>query len=359
MSERPPTLRTEALALARWTALLMGWVWLGAQGQRLGWSVASGVLPVALWWAIRGLLAHTDLPARLARPAIPLLGALTAGGAWLVGHAPAPATGHAALLVLAAVWAAWSACLEVPLARGACRRRWSGWPPLLAAALTALCTAGVPGVSDSLWAAPLVLLCTALLSRWAPAPAAQQLAPTAASTLPATAMGLMMGTLWLSNAWCSAAGVSPATVVLIHLGLMSALPALTRLDWVPRHLPTPWAARLPLALLALGAGVLLAGSSAANGLVGMGLLALAWSVHAGRHRAGVSRWAPHGAVALGWSLGGPALLLAVGWLSPTAGPAAQQIGYGFLGGAALVALLVSGWRATPPLPISLARSDSP
>ena len=54
-----------------------------------------------------------------------------------------------------------------------------------------------------------------------------------------------------------------------------------------------------------------------------------------------------------------AWLLAVGWLSPTAGPAAQQLGYGFLGGAALVALLVSGWRATPPLPISLARSDSP
>ena len=359
MSERPHTLRTEALALARWTVLLMGWVWLGAQGQRLGWSVASGVLPVALWWAMRGLLAHTDLPARLARPAIPLLGALTAGGALLVGHWPAPATGHAALLVLAAMWAAWSVCLEVPLARGACRRRWSGWPPLLAAALTALCTAGVPGVSDSLWAAPLVLLCAAVLSRWAPAPAAHHPALTAASALPATAMGLMMGTLWLSNAWCNAAGVSPATVVVIHLGLMAALPALTRFDLVPRHLPTPWAERLPLALLALGAGVLLAGSGAANGLVGMCLLALAWSVHAGRHRPGVSRLAPHFAVTLGWSLGGPALLLAVGWLSPTAGPAAQQIGYGFIGGAALLALLVSGWRSTPPLPIPLARSDSP
>jgi hypothetical protein len=172
-------------------------------------------------------------------------------------------------------------------------------------------------------------------------------------------MGLMMGTLWLSNAWCNAAGVSPATVVVIHLGLMAALPALTRFDLVPRHLPTPWAERLPLALLALGSGVLLAGSGAANGLVGMCLLALAWSVHAGRHRPGVSRLAPHFAVTLGWSLGGPALLLAVGWLSPTAGPAAQQIGYGFIGGAALLALLVSGWRSTPPLPIPLARSDSP
>ena len=53
MSERPRVFPPEALALARWTALLMGWVWLGAQGQRLGWSVASGVLPVALWWALR------------------------------------------------------------------------------------------------------------------------------------------------------------------------------------------------------------------------------------------------------------------------------------------------------------------
>ena len=58
-------------------------------------------------------------------------------------------------------------------------------------------------------------------------------------------------------------------------------------------------------------------------------------------------------------IGATALLLAVGWLSPTAGPAAQQLGYGFIGGAALVALLVSGGRSTPPLPIPLARSDSP
>lgn len=362
MSERLstlPSLRIEALALARWTVLLMGWVWLGAQGQRLGWSVASGVLPVALWWALRGLLAHTDLPARLAGRAISLLGALTAGGALIVGQWPASSTGHAALLAQAAVWATWSASLDVPLARGACRRRWPGWPPLLAAALTALCTVGVPGLSDSVWPAPLVLLFAALLGRRTTVPAARNPSPTTASALPATAMGLMMGTLWLSNAWCSAAAGSQATVVLIHLGCMAALPAFTRLDLVPSHLPTPWAERLPLAMLVMGTGVLLAGSDAAHGLVGMGLLALAWSVHAGRYRQDVSRPAPHAAVAVAWALGGPGLLWAVGWLSPTAGPAAQQLAYGFIGGAALLALLVSGWHSTPPIPLPLARSDSP
>ena len=36
--------------VAHWTLLLLGWLWLGEQGSRLGWSLASGVMPVALWW---------------------------------------------------------------------------------------------------------------------------------------------------------------------------------------------------------------------------------------------------------------------------------------------------------------------
>ncbi|MDP2073269.1 hypothetical protein [Hydrogenophaga sp.] len=347
----------EALALARWTALLMGWVWLGAQGQRLGWSVASGVLPVALWWALRLLFAQAGLPARLAPTVAPLLGAATALGALLVGQWQPAATGHVALLVLATVWAAWSASLDVPVARGACRRSWSGGPPLLAAALTALCTTGALPAMHSLWAAPVVLLLAAALGRPPTVPNAPDAAPSAASALPATAMGLMMGTLWLNNAWCSAAGWSPATAVMVHLGAMAALPVLTRLDLVPRHLSAPWAERLPLALLALGAGVLLAGTGATHGLVGMGLLALAWSVHAGRHRS--EAFPPSPLAVAGWALCGPALLLAVGWLSPTTGPWAQQLAYSLIGGAALLALLATGWRPTPPHPLPLARSDSP
>lgn len=355
--------RPEALALARWTALLMGWVWLGAQGQRLGWSVASGVLPVALWWALRGLLAHllakNTLPARWAAAATPLLGTTTALGMLIVGKWQPPATGQVALLLLATVWAAWSASLESPAARSACDRHWVGWPPLLAAALTALCTAAVPGVMHSLWAAPLVLLFAAVLGRRPPVPAAHNPAPTAASALPATAMGLMMGSLWLSNAWCSAAGWSQTSVVLLHLGFMAALPALTRLDLIPRHLPAPWTERLPLTLLALGAGVLLAGSGAARGMVGMGLLALAWSVHAGRHRSPRPQGANHAMEATVWALVGPTLLLAVGWFGPTAGPVAQQLVYGGLGAAAILVMVHTEWRhaLSPSLP--LARSDSP
>ena len=35
--------------VAQWTVLLLGWLWLGEQGMRLGWSMASGVLAVAVW----------------------------------------------------------------------------------------------------------------------------------------------------------------------------------------------------------------------------------------------------------------------------------------------------------------------
>jgi hypothetical protein len=34
--------------VAQWTLLMLGWLWLGEQGSRLGWSLASGVMAVAL-----------------------------------------------------------------------------------------------------------------------------------------------------------------------------------------------------------------------------------------------------------------------------------------------------------------------
>ncbi len=342
MPEPRPAHRPEVLALARWTVLLMGWVWLGAQGQRLGWSVASGLLPVALWWSLRLAFAHTALGVRLPPAATPVLGAITALGVLIVGQLQPPAHGHAALMGVAAVWAAWSARLEAAPASGRCGRRWQGWPPLVAAALTALgATDMLPSVTGP-WAATLVLLLAAALGGTSKHRATHRVSSTAGSALPATAMGLMMGTLWLNNAWCSAAGWTPTAMVAWHLGLMAALPALTRLGPIPRPLPAPWAERLPLALLALGALALLAGSGAVNGLAGMGLLALAWSVHAGRHRPGQ----PGGVSGL-WSLGGPMLLLAVGWLSPTQGPLAQQVAYGLLGVLSLIALAAPRLAGAP------------
>ncbi len=352
MSERHTTPQPAALALARWTVLLMGWVWLGAQGQRLGWSLASGVLPVALWWGLRLVLAALPIPQGLPRQTPWVLGVLTALGTLLVAQVPGP--GHAALLALAAVWAAWLAWLDVPEAAARCSRRQAGWPPVVAAGLTGLVTAAPLPMAVSAAAVVLLLLAAAWLGRRVPAPIERSGSSHPAALIPATAMGLMMGTLWLGSAWCSAAGWSDAAVVTLHLGLMAALPALTRLDLIPRRLPPTVAHRLPLALVCAGGSVLLAGTQAAHGLVGMVLLALAWSVHAGRHGAATpspSRWR-------GAALGGPALLLAVGWLAPTQGPQALQAAYGLLGALALLTLLTAGWRTPTHHSTSLEWRDA-
>lgn len=39
--------------LAQWTTQLLAWLWLAERGAFWGWSTASGVLAVALWWAVR------------------------------------------------------------------------------------------------------------------------------------------------------------------------------------------------------------------------------------------------------------------------------------------------------------------
>jgi hypothetical protein len=39
--------------VAQWTLLMLSWLWLGEQGSRLGWSLASGVMALALWWTAR------------------------------------------------------------------------------------------------------------------------------------------------------------------------------------------------------------------------------------------------------------------------------------------------------------------
>ncbi|MDP3344221.1 MAG: hypothetical protein Q8S96_07165 [Hydrogenophaga sp.] len=270
-----------AHALVRWAVLLMGWVWLGQQGQRLGWSVASGVLAVALWWAWRALFAQSGFIHRLPRQASVWLGVSTVGGALGVASLAAGPMAHALLLVLAGVWALWSAFLE----------------------------AGSHG--------PIANPCGAEAS------------------LPQTAMGLMMGSLWLTSSWCTTAGLPPATVVGFHVLLMAVLPALTS-RW---HLP-PWAAQAgPLALVLAGSLVLQLGNGVAHGATGMALLALAWALQGPQGHAlrTARRWS---------ALAGPALLLAVGWYSPTLGPQVLQAAYGLLGAGAFLALLGLGLQAT-------------
>lgn len=347
-------------ALARWLVLLMGWVWLGQQGQRLGWTVASGVLAVVLWWALRLLLGQRRWVHRLPQRAPVWLGAATAGGALGVASLPASPMAHALLLALAGVWACWSAALDVASAPARCPRRWAGWPPLLAAGLTGLAIE-TPG----LWTAAGLHLAPGtaaagvlLLAAWlqqphthAPRHAFHPTMHTEAAVLPHSAMGLMMGSLWLSSAWCATASWSPASVVGLHVLLMALLPALTRLDLLPRQVPHAVAHALPLALVLGGSLVLLWGPGLAHGITGMGLLALAWALHGERFvQPDPPTRTRHGLAQHSAALSGPALLLAVGWWSPTLGPQALQGAYGLLGAAALVALLGAAHRFLIPHP---------
>lgn len=348
-----------ARALARWIVLLLGWVWLGAQGQRLGWVFASGVVPVALWWATRLLLAQAPILQRLPNQHLPrstayVLGLLTSLGALLISVFPQ--LGLDALMLVALLWAAWLAVLETPAATTHCSRRWLGWPPLLAAGLCALATATPLSATLSTVAAPLLLLVATWLGRDVSRPASgcSNFSSHPAAVIPATAMGLMMGTLWLGSAWCSAAGWSNTQIVVLHLAFMSVLPGLTQLELLPKRLPQHIALCMPLILVIAASAALLAGTQAIHGLIGMALLSLAWAMHAGRY-AQVQRthW-------YGYALGGPALLLLVGWLSPNLGPQALQWAYGLLGGLALLALIavISARKdALHNTPVSLPLSD--
>jgi hypothetical protein len=242
------------------------------------------VLAVAIWWALRVLFAQSGFIQRLPRQASVWLGMGTVGGALGVASLPASPAAHTLLLVLAGVWALWSAALE----------------------------AGSPSA--------IAYPCGA------------------AAALPQTAMGLMMGSLWLTSSWCATAGLPPATVVGFHVLLMAVLPALASLFRLPPQRP-PWAAQaLPLALVLGGSLVLQLGNGWAHGATGMALLALAWALQAPQHPAShtARRWG---------ALAGPALLLAVGWWSPTLGPQVLQAAYGLLGVGAFLALLGQGLQA--------------
>lgn len=321
----------------------MGWVWLGQQGQRLSWSLASGVGAVALWWALRLVLAQRP-PGQTtsSRHTALAMGLVTAGGAvWL--HQAAPGSlAELGSLALAMVWAVWASALESHALRSPrCQRPWTGWPPLAAALLTWF-AASVPGPM-----AGAVLLGAAALA-WAAGGSAirnvHQATPVRAKvvTLPATAMGWMMGTLWLSQSWCASAGWSSHTVVGLHLALMAMMPALVRLSALPNAMPPLAHQLVPLMLVALGGGLLWSGQALANGLVGMLLLALAWALPSR-----MARSTPN-SVGIWTTLAGPLLLLAIGHWSTPLGPAALAWAYGALGTVAGALVMQTLWRKLVP-----------
>jgi hypothetical protein len=173
--------------------------------------------------------------------------------------------------------------------------------------------------------------------------------------LPASAMGLMMGSLWLGNEWCAGLNLSLEWMATSHLVLMAGLPALVAgvmRWWMPvgHALAHERLSFISLGFLIMGPLMLL-GDSAVHGALAMLLPSLAWAVHLGRHRmplVSALRWPPsvHRGLAL---LLGPGLLAWVGFLSPWQGPMAVQSAFALLGVLATVQILhgLRRW-AVPP-----------
>lgn len=180
----------------------------------------------------------------------------------------------------------------------------------------------------------------------------------AAHALPAAAMGLMMGTLWLSSQWCATAGWPPHALVAVHATGMLVLPALLQRPRSALQRQPVWSHGLPLALLALGGLVLSVSATASGWMAGMALQALAWALapaggtglnpspSAGtvNNRRTGDKSLPHRLLAFALALGGPLLLWLVGQLSPTTGPGALHGAQALLGALALAALLPWLWR---------------
>ncbi|TNF62305.1 MAG: hypothetical protein EP306_03705 [Burkholderiales bacterium] len=259
----PDALLRCAVPALRQADALAAWVLLGWLGMRLGWSLASGLLPVVLWWAVRAGCEAAGRP----RPEIGMAGfclaalALATLASGLAGPQALPL-----LLLAAAAWGLWSATL-----------------------------------SGHGTAHPLHL------SR--------------------LAMGLMMGSLWLSSQWCLGPGWTDGQAVALHLGLMVGVPLLLSAGGRLVHTRPGTPVRQAQMLLLPGALLLAVASTPAAHIAGMVLLVVSSTMHLPGH-------AGHRSAA-GGRMAGPALLLAVGLAAPTLGPVALQAAW------ALVALFAA------------------
>ena len=336
-----PTALTHAREVAHWLVLLLGWLWLGEQGMQWGWSWASGVLAVALWWAVRLLCRGSALALRCGPWAVGLLGLLTVCGVYGLQSTMTQPWAHGVLLGLAAVWGLWSALIETRSQVSTFELAPVAWHPVLAAALVACCWLwpdGEPFAETGFRV--LLAVCAGVLyahDRCSPslAPACRGPRTGLQTLLAPSAMGLMMGTLWLGNAWCAGLGWRIEQMVGAHLALMAVLPTLAALV-MRGALPSPASAmsqvNASLSLLALGALMLL-GNSPVHGVLVMLLPSLAWAVHCCRQRSSVAlaqSLAPWMTRCLSLVLG-PLVLVAVGAASPQQGPWAMQSALALLG----------------------------
>lgn len=347
------TALTHASEVAHWFVLLLGWLWLGEQGMHLGWSWASGVLAVALWWTVR-LLFRGNAWAFGCQPfVVGLCGVFTVLGVCVLQIAMTQPFAHVLLLVVAMVWGLWSALIETRSRVSTFQLGRVAWHPVLAASLLGLFWQWPAGAFFKHPAVVFLLtLCAGLLylnDRSSARPNVCRGPRASLQTLLApSAMGLMMGSLWLGNAWCASLGWSIQQMVVAHLTLMAGLPTLTAL--VIRRTEASQAvselhARVSLSLLVMGALMQL-GDSVAHGILAMLLPSLAWAVHCCRQRnpnaleQPFTPWASRS-----WAvLLGPVLLLCLGVASPVHGPWAMDAALAVLALLATGKLGVLWWR---------------
>lgn len=366
--------------VAQWTAQLLGWLWLGQQGMHLGWSLASGVMAVAVWWSLRVLCRGSGWAFRRASAVVGVCGVMTALGVCLPGILGSGLWAHVSLWVVAAVWGVWSALIETRSRVSTFQSGGLPWQPVLAAVLLGLgwlvlSSAGAAqavaterGLGEALVSVGVSLclaLCAALLYLRDRRPALRARAChseglTLTSLLAPSSMGLMMGTLWLGHDWCRGVNWTVGQVVIAHVALMVVLPALLGCLAIAVQRVGSWnvgsTARpdfASLSLIALG-GFMWLGSAPPYGFLAMLMSSLAWALHCNRSRAAsgmetpISRLTQRG---LAFVLG-PALLVWVGMASPAMGPLAMQSVLALLGAVAGTVLVF----VSLPSPIQLRKA---
>ncbi|MFM2035393.1 MAG: hypothetical protein RL459_658, partial [Pseudomonadota bacterium] len=279
-------------AAARWVSALgavLPWLVLAQWGVQLTYSWAGGMLPLALWWAGRLCLAPWSHVLEGRRSS--LLGAALAGvGMWVLVQ---DAHGHLQLLAWAGVVLGWLVFSESLRGLRTSSSEGGGFAhvalPVTAALIWLL--AGDPLAWQSHWLWHIVVLLTLGAAAFLLAPQARRVAssPPALPALPPdgatlssrSIMGLMMGGLFVFDQSCLGPAWPPATVIGLHLGVMTVLSGLamalraTSLHAEPvGALLRPW--RLPLMLV--GSMLLLAASGPPWTLFGMVLQVLPWVI---------------------------------------------------------------------------------
>jgi hypothetical protein len=214
--------------VAQWLVQLLGWLWLGQQGMLRGWSVAGGVLAVAVWWGMRVACRGRIWALRCPSAWVGALGGATALGVFLIERASVANAGPVSVVLVAATWGVWCALIETRSKGGrALLGQWA-WQPVAAAGLlgAALCL-GMAAPKEIF--ALMLGGCAVVLYRRDLEPGLRAHVCKSAlggwpNLLAPSSMGLMMGTMWLGGDWCMGTGWPQGYNVAAHMALMAGGP---------------------------------------------------------------------------------------------------------------------------------------